>query len=151
VLLTVGLLAGCGGGGGGTLSKSEFIARGDAICKQAHDQYAQLQKNPPATAPEAAALTQKLIGISQSELSQLQDLNAPSEVQPALDRYLKAREQGIALLKKGLQAAENKDANGYAAAQAQIAKGQVNRLKLAQAVGFKECSRPAASTSTTSG
>jgi len=152
MLLAALLLAGCGGGGSTTtLSKADFIAQGDAICKQAHDQYAQLQKTPPNTAPEAAALTQKLIAISDSELSQLRDLNAPSEVKPALDRYLKAREQGIAVLRKGLQAAENNDASGYAAAQAQTAKGQVKRLKLAQAVGFTQCSVPAASASPSGG
>ena len=152
LLLASLLLAGCGGGGSTTtLSKPDFIAQGDAICKQAHDQYAELQKTPPNTAPEAAALTQKLIAISDSELSQLRALSAPAEVKPALDRYLKAREQGIALLRKGLQAAQKNDASAYAAAQARIANGQVKRLKLAQAVGFTQCSVPAASASTSAG
>jgi hypothetical protein len=143
-------LAGCGSSGGTTtLSKADFIAKGDAICKRAHDQFAQLQQHPPASAEAAATLTQKLIEISESELSQIRALNAPEEVQPALDRYLKAREQGIAILKKGQDAAQNENANAYARAQSKVANGQVRRLKLAQAVGFKECSR--VSTSTTAG
>jgi hypothetical protein len=64
-------------------------------------------------------------------------------------RYLNAREQGIALLKKGLAAAQGGNAQAYAAAQAAITKGQVKRLKLARAVGFTECSRPAGATSST--
>lgn len=142
-------LAGCGGGGGGTLTKADFVSKGDQICKAAHDQFAALQKSPPTTAAEAGALTQKLIDISNSELDQIRGLNAPTDVQPALDRYLKAREQGIALLKKGLVAAQNGNARAYAAAQAEITKGQIGRLKLARAVGFNECSRPAATTSST--
>jgi hypothetical protein len=150
--LVIILAGGCGGGGGdGTLTKDEFISKGDEICKSAHDQFAELQKNPPTTAEEAAALTQKLIDISESELSQLRDLNAPAAVQSSLDRYLNAREQGIAILKQGLAAAQKGDASAYAAAQAQTAKTQVKRLKLARAVGFEECSRPAGATTTTSG
>jgi hypothetical protein len=134
-------LAGCGGGDG-TLTKAELVSKGDAICKSAHDQFAQLQKSPPSTAAEAAALTGKLISISENELNQLRDLNVSADVKPALDRYLAAREQGIAVLKKGLAAAQNGNARAYAAAQATIAKSQVKRLRLAQAVGFRECSRP---------
>lgn len=129
------------GGGGGELSKPEFIAKGDGICKDAHEQFAQLQQSPPSSAPEAVALTQRLIGISENELNQIRDLDAPPEVQPALDRYLRAREQGIGILRQGLEAAQNEDARAYAAAQAKITAGQVHRLKLAQAVGFSECSR----------
>jgi hypothetical protein len=146
------VLAGCGGGGGGgTLTRAELVSKGDAICKGAHDQFAELQKNPPTTAAEAAALTQKLIDISESELSQLRALNAPADLQGALNRYLAAREQGIAILKKGLTAAQNGNARAYAAAQAEIAKSQVNRLKLAQGVGFTQCSRPAGAATATSG
>jgi hypothetical protein len=148
-LLAGTALAGCGGGGESTLNKADFVSKGDQICKEAHDQFAELQKSPPTTAAEAAALTQKLIEISTSELDQIRGLDAPADVQPALDRYVKAREQGIALLKKGLAAAENGNARAYATAQAEIAKGQVGRLKLARAVGFNECSRPAATTSST--
>jgi hypothetical protein len=145
------LLAGCGSSGGSTttLSKADFIAKGDEICKRAHEQFAQAQQNPPSTAEGFATVTQKLIEISQSELSQIRALDAPAEVHPALDRYLKAREQGIALLKKGLEAAQNDNARAYAKAQSKVANGQVRRLKLAQAVGFKQCSR--VSTSTTAG
>jgi hypothetical protein len=146
-LLAAAALGGCGGGGDSTLTKAEFVSKGDQICTDAHDQFAALQKNPPSTAAEAAALTQKLIDISNGELDQIRALGAPADVQPALDRYLKAREQGITLLKKGLAAAQNENAQAYAAAQAAITNGQVQRLKLASAVGFNQCSRPAGSTS----
>jgi len=149
-VVLVAVLAGCGSSGGTTtLSKVDFIAKGDEICKRAHDQFAEVQKNPPSTAEGFATLTQKLIEISESELSQIRALSAPEEVQPALDRYLKAREQGIALLKKGLEAAQNDNPQAYESAQSKVANGQVRRLKLAQAVGFTECSR--VSTSTTAG
>jgi hypothetical protein len=149
VLAGVVLLSGCGGDGGdsGTLSKAEFAAKGDEICRQGDKQYSELQKNPPKTSQEAATLTQKLIGITNSEVDQIRALNPPQEAQAALERYLKARESGLAILEQGLKAAENNDAQAYAAAQAKMAAGQVDRLKLAQVVGFTQCSRPGGSSS----
>jgi hypothetical protein len=126
--------------GGTSLTRAEFTAKGDEACERAHDQFAELQKDPPNSAEGAVTLTQNLIEISENELSQIRALDAPPEVQPALDRYLRAREQGIALLERGLEAAQERNAHAYADAQAEIAAGQVRRLKLAQQVGFSECS-----------
>lgn len=146
------VLAGCGGGGASSsstttssepLTKQELIAKGDAACRDARTQFQQLQQNPPTTAGEAATLTQKLIDISENELTQLRDLTPPASVQSSLDAYLKALEKNIAILKQGLKAAQQNDAAGYANAQARTVSEQVKRLELARAVGFKECSRPA--------
>ena len=134
------VVAGCGGGGG-ELSKSEFVAKGDEICKQAHDQFEGSQpSNPPSSSSQAADLQRKLVDISEAELAEIRDLNAPSDVQQALDRYLASREQGIALLKRGLTAAEHNDAFAYAQAKQKVAATQRHRTELARAVGFKECS-----------
>jgi hypothetical protein len=149
--LLIALLAGCGGGGssstsstgGEELTKSELIAKGDAICKDAHDRFAELQGAPPTTAEETATFTQQLIDITETEVSQLRALTAPASVKPALDDYLKALDKNVAVLEEGLAAAQNSDATAYADAQAKAVKDQVDRLQLAQAVGFKECSRPA--------
>lgn len=123
-----------------TLSKAEFLSEGDQVCQRAHDQFAELQPSPPITADKAAALQEELIQISEGELRQIRALDAPPEVEAALNRHLRAREQGIALLKAGLRAAENDDAFAYDAARQRLADGQVHRLELAQAVGFRECS-----------
>jgi hypothetical protein len=145
-------LAGCGGGGesststtasGAPLTKQELVAKGDAICKQARTQFEQLQQNPPTTPQSAATLTQKLIGISETELSQLRDLNPPAALKSSLDEYVQALGENIGVLKKGLKAAQKNDATGYAKAQAETVSEQVKRLQLARAVGFRECSRPA--------
>jgi hypothetical protein len=145
-------MAGCGGGGesststtasGEPLTKQELIAKGDAICKQARTQFEQLQQNPPTTPQGAATLTQKLIDISETELSQLRDLNPPASLKSSLDDYVGALDKNIRVLKQGLKAAQQNDATGYAKAQAETVSEQVKRLQLARAVGFEECSRPA--------
>jgi hypothetical protein len=145
-------LAGCGGGNGdttsvaeGQLSKSELVDQGDAICKEASDQFAQARKDLPTTAEESATFTERLIEITETEVSQLRALDAPASLEPAMKRYLAALEANIATLREGLAAAQQNDATGYAEAQAKAVEGQVERLRLAQAVGFRTCSRPVGS------
>ena len=156
-LTTAGL--GCGGGGGSStttptstaLTKSQLIAQGDAICKDARERFAQLQGSPPTTPEETATFTQKLIDITESEVSQLRALNAPAGVKPALNRYLQAMEENVDVLKQGLNAAQRSDPTAYAQAQAEAVRGQVKRLSYALAVGFEECSRPAGTAPSGSG
>lgn len=135
--------AGCGPfGDDDELTEDEFIAEGNAICKQGREQYLELQKDPPKSASEAAELTRSLIEITQGEVDDLRALNAPVDSEDALDDYLASREAGLEVLREGLAAAEKQDAQGYAEAQAKIARGQVDRSRLADEVGFSECSRP---------
>lgn len=154
------LVAGCGGGGGSStstttsgevLTKQELIAQGDAICGQALQKFQKLQQNPPTTAEDAATLTQQLIDITEAELSQLRDLNPPASLQSSLDDYLDSLDKNVAVLRQGLKAAQQSDASGYAKAQAKTVSQQVERLQLARAVGFKECSRPAGTAPASSG
>jgi hypothetical protein len=157
--LIAAAVSGCGGGGGSStttstaaeLTKSELIAKGDAICQDARARFAELQGSPPTTPEETATFTQKLIDITENEVSQLRALDAPSGVKPALDQYLQAMDKNIAVLKQGLKAAQQSDATAYAQAQAKAVQDQVNRLQFAQAVGFKECSRPAGTAPSGSG
>jgi hypothetical protein len=123
------------------LGEAEFLARGDEICREAHDEFEELQGRPPNTASEAADLTGNLIEISEGELDEIRDRNAPASLERSLQRYLVSREEGIEQLEKGLDAAEHGDAVAYADAQAKVAAEQVHRLKLAKQVGFSECSR----------
>jgi hypothetical protein len=141
---SIALLAGCGGGDGEELTEEEFLTQGDEICKEGRAQFAELQKDPPQSAAESAELTRQLIEITEAEIEDLRDLNAPGDSQEALDEYLASREAGLEILERGLQAAEDEDATAYAEAQAQIARSQVDRARLAERVGFSECSQPLA-------
>ncbi len=147
------LLPGCGGGGGAEttttapLTRAEFVAKGDDICRQAAERYGQLQQEPPTTSAGAADQTRKLIAITGDELAQIKALSPPAELTAALDRYLGARERGVAILKQELKAAQSNDPGAFAAARATMAAGQVARLRLARAVGFEDCSRPGAAAS----
>jgi hypothetical protein len=124
------------------LSRAEFLAQGDEICTQAHEAFTDLQDQTPATAREAVDLTEQLINIAEDERDEIGDLNGPSDLDDKVDAYLSAREDGIELLHRGLDAAEDNDGQAYAASQAKVAAQQIERLQLALAVGFRECSRP---------
>ena len=134
--------AGCGPFGDEGLTEEEFIAEGNAICERGREQYLELQRDPPSSASEAAELTRRLIEITESEIEDLRELNAPGASEDALDDYLESREAGLEILRDGLEAAEDQDAQAYSEAQAQVARGQVDRARLAERVGFSECSRP---------
>jgi hypothetical protein len=133
------------------LTKSELVTQGDAICKDAHDRFAELQGSPPTTPEEAATYAQHLVDITETEVSQLRALNPPASVKPALDRYLKSLDENVDVLNQGLKAAQQSDVTAYTQAQAKAAQGQVKRLQYAQAVGFKECSLPAGTAPSGSG
>jgi hypothetical protein len=136
-------LGGCGPfAGSEELSSEEFLARGDEICKEGREKYLELQREPPQSAAEAAELTRSLIEITEDEIEDLRDLDAPAGSQDALADYLDSREAGLRVLEDGLAAAEDEDAEAYAEAQAQIARQQVDRARLAEKVGFSECSQP---------
>lgn len=123
------------------LSEAEFLARGDEICHRAHADFEELQGHAPATAREAAEITDELVAIAREELERIRDLEAPVALETALKRYLDARVAGIERLEEGAKAAADEDAFAYAKAQAEVADTQLSRLKLAREVGFDQCSR----------
>lgn len=128
---------------GGTLSREEFVERGDEICADAHAEFEKLQAEPPRSASDAAELTGELIEVAEDEHSDLDGLAEPDELSDLVGRYLAARQQGIEVMREGLEAAEAADARGYEAAQAQLARSQRDpRHRLARRIGFRQCSRP---------
>ena len=124
------------------LMHGELIARGDEICREAHQAFLDLQRRPPGTASEAADLAGRLADIAAEEADELQGLNGPAELEAAIDEYAAAREEGIAALRAGQKAASERDAAAYAANQAELADGQRERHLIARRIGFAVCSRP---------
>jgi hypothetical protein len=139
VLCAVALSA-CGGGGGS--SSSDFLSKGDAVCRAGQSEFDSLQATPPKSAKQAAAQTAKLIAVSQDEVRKLRALTPPASLRSAFDAYLKSRDEAIAVLRKGEDAANRNDPQGYASAKQEVAAGQPRRYDLAKKVGFKVCSKP---------
>ncbi|MGH2924657.1 MAG: hypothetical protein ACRDK1_01650, partial [Solirubrobacterales bacterium] len=110
--------------------------------RAAVQKFGQVRQAPPTTSTAAADLTTRLIAITSDEIAQIRALSAPNEVRASLDSYLRARDRGLAILKQELEAARRNDPGGFAVARARMGSGQVARLRLARAVGFKDCSSP---------
>jgi hypothetical protein len=137
-------LAGCGGGG--SVKKSDYVVRADAICTNAVRATRSLR--PPATVgtqqQQLESLSQylgKLVPIVQSEASQIQALKRPSgtaQDKAALDRYLGALAKTASSYKDLADAAKRGDASGVASAEATLRVNPV--ASLATAFGLRTCS-----------
>jgi len=119
------------------LSAAEFLARGDEICKQAHDEFLDIQGSTPRTAADAEAQVEALIEVAEEEREGILDLGAPDSLAEGIDAYVADREQGIKTA-----AARDDDSIGYEEAQAELASQQAKRQEVAQKLGFNECSEP---------
>jgi hypothetical protein len=142
VLVAVAILLDLGPFADEELTRGELIARGDQICEQAHEAFSELQSEPPRTGREAADLTSQLAGIAEDERDEIDELNGPDDLDPAIDGYLAARDRGIEALRRGNEAAEEGDSGAYERHQAELAKSQLERRRMAREIGFSECSRP---------
>jgi hypothetical protein len=127
-------------GGEDRISPTELVQRADAICGKERSSFARIQANPPPNASVAADQTQELIKVTEDANSGLRDLKPPEELQAAYDRYLEARDRVLDQMKRGRDAAEDRDSADYGAAQAAVARDAPQRRKLAQALGLKVCS-----------
>jgi hypothetical protein len=139
----IALVTGCGGDDTEQVSAQELIARGDRICEQGSAKFEKVQAVPAPTAATAAEQTGELVDIATEELDELRRIRPPEELSGRYDAYLEARGRALDLLERGHDAAEEKDADAYGAAQSKAAAEAAKRRKLAEAVGFKQCSKPA--------
>jgi hypothetical protein len=105
-LLVAGLIvAGCRGGGsssssdssssGGTLSKDEFVAQADAVCRDAQTQLAKIQTDVQSKAQGDPTQAQtvfadavgQIVPIVRNTVDQIAALDAPSDLKPKLDEF----------------------------------------------------------------
>jgi ElaB/YqjD/DUF883 family membrane-anchored ribosome-binding protein len=132
------LATGCGSGKE-EVSAAELTQKADAICRDEQSRFKQIQANAPANASIAADQTNELIGVSRAASSDLDDLEPPESLADAYDRYLEARDRALDQMKRGQEAADNRDSAGYAAAQTAVAKAAPERRRLAEAVSLRVC------------
>src|SRR5687768_258097 len=91
------------------LSAAEFLAQGDEICKETHDEFLDIQGSTPRTADDAAAQVDALIELAEEERDAILELDAPASLDGDLDAYIEERERGIETLRNGLAAARDDD------------------------------------------
>lgn len=137
------LIAGCGG----AYTKSDFIARADAICATAVRETRSAA--PPQTGPQQlSALAQylaEILPVVQSEVSQIRALKRPSgdtRDGVALSRYLQASARDVGYYRALAAAAKRGDAQGVASDEAALRASPVTSL--AASYGLRSCGTPGA-------
>ena len=132
-------IAGCGDDTD-DVSAEELVSRGDEICREGRDRFAEIQDAAPQSADEAHEQTEELVDAAAEELDELERLRPPEEMRDAYERYLAARSEALDLLERGRDAAADGDAGAYGDAQTELEAGRRERARLARAVGFRVCS-----------
>jgi serine/threonine protein kinase len=162
VVIAAIALAGSGNGGGGTgaapqkeeatpqqtknpapqtLTRSELISRGDAICIQSRNTFTGYRKEFPTGESEpSVGYSRLLVGISSRAVSRFNDLVPPPQAQKQYERYVQSQKEVKGWDRDALKAAEAGDEAAYLAARETRNQTEPERQQLAEAVGFKVCS-----------
>ena len=116
VVITLAV-AGCGGSSSGeSISKEEFIAKADAICKKSNERMAKgfgkLLEGSPNLAKLSAAQERKLVdevmvpGLER-EVAELRKLGVPAGDEEKVNAMLEALEEGVETAERDPQAVAN--------------------------------------------
>ena len=147
-LLLLGLaVAGCGGSG---YTKSDFVARADAICAGAVRQTRSIAPPGPAQAGSGqdsalAAYLGSVVPVLESEASQLRGLRRPpgnAGELATLDRWYSALAQSVLQYRELAAAARRGDDQSVADAEAALGASPV--YSLAASYGLRSCGTPGA-------
>jgi hypothetical protein len=121
VLAACAAVAACGsddgGGGGGEtaaattveerLTKEEYIAAADAICKDANDRVAALED--PESSDELVSFIQQARAIGREQLTALRELSPPEDIEARVEEAYGLIDDQLALTEELEQAAEEED------------------------------------------
>ena len=129
------LAAGCGGGG--ELSRSELVAKGDAICDRVNRQIA---KQPdPKTVGDLERLAKRTAAISGPAIDDMEALEPPSELQADFDKFVASLKRQRDLTRRIGDAAASGDTAKVQQIGADAQKAQAEYQRLTGKIGFKEC------------
>lgn len=137
-------LAACSGGDGGDerLSKAEFVAEADAICRSYEARLEQLGQ--PTNQAELRTFADQALPIAKEGRADLGELRPPDELEETYDAWLEQGDEAIAIVERLRDAAGEADQAEIAriAVDAQRTDAEANRL--AGELGFEECGGTAA-------
>lgn len=120
-----------------TVSKQEFISSADARCAEANAAVANLAAGDGGESLEVAADQEEQ--ITSGVLDSLESLGTPEDPSGALDRYLGALEDQVAILRKRANAARSGDTAAYEQLTDQLEQAEADARDAASEYGFKEC------------
>ncbi len=123
------------------LSKSELIAKADAICTDSKVTYvATLHEYPEGETTPSVPYSTTLAGISTRAVRKFNSLTPPASLDRPYREYVAAQERVKNYDRQALQAAENGDTIAYLKARESRDAETEERYDLAREVGLKKCS-----------
>jgi hypothetical protein len=139
-LSPLSMLTACSsGGGGGSLSKSNFISDAGKICTEANKKIRALAA-PDLTDPQATSRTiRDLLAIQHREVDDLRGLDPPKTDRPAISKWLGFVSKALDEADAALTALEHSDQNGVNAANARGGDAQLQADDLARDYGITRC------------
>jgi len=124
-----------------TLTRSELIAQGDAICAASREKFLSYRDEFPSGESEpSVGYSELLVGISTKAVGRFKQLAPPVQSRQAYERYVKSQEEVKGWDQDALEAAEAGDEAAYLAARETRNQTDPERQRLSEAVGFKVCS-----------
>jgi hypothetical protein len=123
------------------LTKSQLIAKADAICEDSQRRYTEirdLESEYSTDVPYAEALAR----TARTRVRELRRLTPPQGLAGPYEEYVEAQERVYATDRQALAAAKKEDAAGVEAARDQRDAEDALRESLAQKIGFTVCSTP---------
>ncbi|HUR51832.1 MAG TPA: hypothetical protein VMZ11_06900 [Mycobacteriales bacterium] len=141
LVLPVLLLAACGGGGSG-LAKSDYVAKAEAVCKDANTQANAL--SPPSTPAGFQDLVEKTVRIFETATDKLEALDPPKDdkaelqkkvIEP-LDKQVVEAKKFLADVKAAVKKNDQKELGRLLQNPPTQAKADLDWMR---SYGFKEC------------
>jgi serine/threonine protein kinase len=124
-----------------TLTRSELINRGDAICTDSRETFLGYRGEFPTGESEpSVGYSRLLMAVSSKAVGRFNELVPPPEVRRAYEHYVKSQEEVKGWDQDALKAAEAGDEAAYLAARETRNQTDAERQQLAETVGFKVCS-----------
>jgi hypothetical protein len=136
--LVVALATGCGGGGGDDrLSKAEWVAQADTICKRVNDRLEDTEQ-PETMAELVTVLDQGLKDVDDA-VADLRELEPPEEMEEDVDSWLAKVEAASTQIEKARDAAKAQDEKELSAALEEGTRVNDEGNRQARELGLTEC------------
>jgi len=136
----VTLGAGCGGGGSGErLTKAEYAAKADAVCREFQAQVDELGE--PQTLADLAALADKALPIVEEGVGKIRDLKPPEELQATVDEWIVTGDKSIKQLNGLRDAAKAKDRAAIQRVATEAQRNDEKSERLATKLGMTACAQ----------